>query len=145
MRLTSPDISNITEEGENEGNSAGAVKGQQKRTEHGCLGDTEYNTGYSVSPDVSARPRDGSPDGRRPEGDPTRGRAGTEGDAEYPGHTRLGRNAFESFGSGPEVRPGLEPVIERYRGPAVMPLRGIHTVHTIADWSSYQNTFIRPD
>ncbi|KAI8515572.1 hypothetical protein Bbelb_063850 [Branchiostoma belcheri] len=32
---------------------------------------------------VSARPRVGSPDGRRPEGDPTRGRAGTEGDAEY--------------------------------------------------------------
>ncbi|KAI8511461.1 hypothetical protein Bbelb_105610 [Branchiostoma belcheri] len=44
---------------------------------------TEYNTGYSVSPEVSARPRVGSPDGRRPEGDPTRGRAGTEGDAEY--------------------------------------------------------------
>ncbi|KAI8512377.1 hypothetical protein Bbelb_090160 [Branchiostoma belcheri] len=43
----------------------------------------EYNTGYSVSPEVSARPRVGSPDGRRPEGDPTRGRAGTEGDAEY--------------------------------------------------------------
>ncbi|KAI8505589.1 hypothetical protein Bbelb_167780 [Branchiostoma belcheri] len=43
----------------------------------------KYNTGYSVSPEVSARPRVGSPDGRRPEGDPTRGRAGTEGDAEY--------------------------------------------------------------
>ncbi|KAI8500854.1 hypothetical protein Bbelb_216720 [Branchiostoma belcheri] len=43
----------------------------------------EYNTGYSVSPEVSARPRVGSPEGRRPEGDPTRGRAGTEGDAEY--------------------------------------------------------------
>ncbi|KAI8509403.1 hypothetical protein Bbelb_132510 [Branchiostoma belcheri] len=39
----------------------------------------KYNTGYSVSPEVSA----GSPDGRRLEGDPTRGRAGTEGDAEY--------------------------------------------------------------
>ncbi|KAI8485780.1 hypothetical protein Bbelb_364900 [Branchiostoma belcheri] len=45
--------------------------------------DAKYNTGYSVSPEVSARPRVGSPDGRRPEGDPTRGRAGTEGDAEY--------------------------------------------------------------
>ncbi|KAI8514071.1 UDP-glucuronosyltransferase 2A1 [Branchiostoma belcheri] len=44
---------------------------------------SEYNTPYSVSPEVSARPRVGSPDGRRPEGDPTRGRAGTEGDAEY--------------------------------------------------------------
>ncbi|KAI8499147.1 G-protein coupled receptor [Branchiostoma belcheri] len=39
----------------------------------------EYNTGYSVSPEVPARPRVGSPDGRRPEGDPIRGRAGTEG------------------------------------------------------------------
>ncbi|KAI8513723.1 hypothetical protein Bbelb_080470 [Branchiostoma belcheri] len=34
---------------------------------------------------VPARPRVGSPDGRRPEGDPIRGRAGTEGDAEYTG------------------------------------------------------------
>ncbi|KAI8514407.1 hypothetical protein Bbelb_087310 [Branchiostoma belcheri] len=32
---------------------------------------------------VSARPRVGSPDGRKPEGDPTRGRAGTDDDAEY--------------------------------------------------------------
>ncbi|KAI8516071.1 hypothetical protein Bbelb_068840 [Branchiostoma belcheri] len=39
---------------------------------------TEYNTVYSVSPEVPARPRVGSPDGRRPEGDPIRGRAGTE-------------------------------------------------------------------
>ncbi|KAI8521241.1 hypothetical protein Bbelb_009950 [Branchiostoma belcheri] len=29
-------------------------------------------------PEVPARPRVGSPDGRRPEGDPIRGRAGTE-------------------------------------------------------------------
>ncbi|KAI8512096.1 hypothetical protein Bbelb_111960 [Branchiostoma belcheri] len=52
----------------------------------------EYNTGYSVSPGVPARPRVGSPDGRRPEGDPTRGRAGTEGDAEYtvPARPRVG-------------------------------------------------------
>ncbi|KAI8482088.1 hypothetical protein Bbelb_401750 [Branchiostoma belcheri] len=42
-----------------------------------------YNTVYSVSPEVPARPRVGSPDDRRPEGDPIRGRAGTEGDAEY--------------------------------------------------------------
>ncbi|KAI8500096.1 hypothetical protein Bbelb_224130 [Branchiostoma belcheri] len=48
-----------------------------------CHVHIEYNTEYSVSPEVSARPRVGSPDGRRPEGDPTRGRAGTEGDAEY--------------------------------------------------------------
>ncbi|KAI8510604.1 hypothetical protein Bbelb_115200 [Branchiostoma belcheri] len=65
--------------------------------------------------------------------DPTRGRAETEGDAEYTGHTRLGRNAFErfmeameafdnGFRTGPyrKVRPGPEPVIERYRGPAVV-------------------------
>ncbi|CAH1224577.1 Hypp18 [Branchiostoma lanceolatum] len=45
----------------------------------------EYNTGYSVSPEVPARPRVGSPDGRSPDGDPTRRRAGTEGDAEYNG------------------------------------------------------------
>ncbi|KAI8511176.1 hypothetical protein Bbelb_102760 [Branchiostoma belcheri] len=66
----------------------------------------EYNTGYPVSPEVSARPR--------PSGDPTRGRAGTEGDAEY---TVL--EAFDNgFRTGPyrKVRPGLEPVIERYRG-----------------------------
>ncbi|KAI8512565.1 hypothetical protein Bbelb_092040 [Branchiostoma belcheri] len=39
----------------------------------------EYNTVHSVSPEVPARPRVGSPDGRRPEGDPIRGRAGAEG------------------------------------------------------------------
>ncbi|KAI8494441.1 hypothetical protein Bbelb_276670 [Branchiostoma belcheri] len=43
----------------------------------------EYNTGYSVSAEVSVRPRVGSPDGRRWEGYPTCGRTGTEGDAEY--------------------------------------------------------------
>ncbi|KAI8514721.1 hypothetical protein Bbelb_073120 [Branchiostoma belcheri] len=76
----------------------------------------EYNTGYSVSPEVSARLWVGSPDGRRLEGDPTRGRAGTEGDAEY---TVL--EAFNNgFWTGPyrKVGPGPEPVIERYRGPA---------------------------
>ncbi|KAI8492984.1 hypothetical protein Bbelb_289880 [Branchiostoma belcheri] len=62
------------------------------------------------------------------EGDPTRGRAGTEGDAEYTRHTRLGQNAFESsfyvtfdnvFRTSPyrEVRTGPESFIEHYRGP----------------------------
>ncbi|KAI8487083.1 hypothetical protein Bbelb_351530 [Branchiostoma belcheri] len=61
---------------------------------------------------VSARPRVGSPDGRRPEGDPTRGRAGTEA-----------MEAFDNgFRTGPyrKVRPGPEPVIERYRGPGMI-------------------------
>ncbi|KAI8478083.1 hypothetical protein Bbelb_441820 [Branchiostoma belcheri] len=61
----------------------------------------EYNTGYSVSPEVPARPRVGSPDGRRPEGDPIRGRAGTE---EPPGRTA-------SYHTGRNTR------IERNRGP----------------------------
>ncbi|KAI8489391.1 hypothetical protein Bbelb_328340 [Branchiostoma belcheri] len=74
--------------------------------------------------------------GRRPEGDPTRGRAGTEGDAEYTVLAQAGREKRvrtvlwkpwkrSITGSGPglrtgpyrKVRPGPVPVIERYRGP----------------------------
>ncbi|KAI8502378.1 hypothetical protein Bbelb_199660 [Branchiostoma belcheri] len=55
---------------------------------------------------VPARPRVGSPDGRRLEGDPIRGRAGTEG-----------RNAFESF-HGTFGRPGPYAI----RTPRAVPL-----------------------
>ncbi|XP_066299021.1 lipoamide acyltransferase component of branched-chain alpha-keto acid dehydrogenase complex, mitochondrial-like [Branchiostoma lanceolatum] len=40
----------------------------------------EYNMVYSISPEVPARPRVGSPDSQSLEEDPTRGRAGTKGD-----------------------------------------------------------------
>ncbi|KAI8492055.1 hypothetical protein Bbelb_304280 [Branchiostoma belcheri] len=81
----------------------------------------EYNTVYSVSPEVPARPRVGSPDGRRPEGDPTCGRAGIEGDAEYTRRTRRTRNAFDLFYGSPgrtvKYGPVRNTVIECYRGP----------------------------
>ncbi|KAI8486963.1 hypothetical protein Bbelb_352230 [Branchiostoma belcheri] len=49
----------------------------------------QYNTVYSASPSVPAFPRVGSPSGLRPSGDPTRGRADTSGDTEYPTYVHL--------------------------------------------------------
>ncbi|KAI8485147.1 sphingomyelin phosphodiesterase 4, neutral membrane (neutral sphingomyelinase-3) [Branchiostoma belcheri] len=57
---------------------------------------------------VSAGPRVRSPDGRRPEGDPTRGRPGTEGDREYPNALRIPTAQSEGKSATPQGGNSLD-------------------------------------
>ncbi|KAI8484952.1 hypothetical protein Bbelb_373590 [Branchiostoma belcheri] len=105
----------------------------------------EYNTGYSVSPEVSARPRVGSPDGRRPEGDPTRGRAGTEGDAEYTvsGRPRVGSpDGRRPEGDPTRGRAGTEEVkaIEDAIESLIQELQGVEQGNEDSDSESKEIT-----